>query len=125
MEDNRAEQVEALQALAEYNPRLVKAMKAVVSELQDNRQPDTDEYMQAIVNGMNWEIEVLNGTLSLVNEKSVQIDKAAANDIFVDFGNTYQAKDDAALVGLFETKVIPFFEQLEEIALTIVQSESR
>ncbi|MDE7062616.1 MAG: molecular chaperone [Lachnospiraceae bacterium] len=124
MEDNRAEQVEALQALVEYSPRLIGAMKSVVSELNGNRQPDTDEYMQAIVNGMNWEIQVLNGTLELVNEKSVQIDKAEANDIFVAFSDTYQAKDDAGLAAMFETKVIPFFERLEAIAAGIAQAEA-
>lgn len=124
MEDNRAEQVEALQALTEYNPRLVKAMKAVAGELKENRQPDTDEYMQAIVNGMNWEIQVLNGTLELVNEKSVQIDKAAANDLFVAFSDTYQAKDDAGIAEMLETRVIPFFQELETIAADIVQAEA-
>lgn len=45
MEDLRQQQKEALQALSEYSPRLIRAMKNVVEELRGNRQPDTNEYL--------------------------------------------------------------------------------
>lgn len=119
MEDIRREQLEALEALTDYSPRLIKAMKAVTEELKGNRQPDTDEYLKSIVDGINWEIEVLNGTMSLMNEKTVKIDKEGANEIFTEFSTVYQRKDDAGLALLLEEKVIPFFEELERIAKSV------
>lgn len=116
MEDLRQEQIEALQALTEYSPRLLKAMRTVTEELRGNRQPDTDEYLRSVVDGMNWEIEVLNGTMSLINETEEKIDKAAANDLFVKFSEVYLAKDDAGLAAMLEEQVVPFFENFEAVA---------
>lgn len=116
MEDNRAEQIEALQALTEYSPKLIASMRAVVKELTEIRQPDTDEYLNSIIKGMNWEIQIMNGTLSLINEKEVRIDKDAANAVFIEFGQAYDAKRDVAIADVFTEKVIPFFEKLENIA---------
>ena len=52
MVENRAEKAEALKALSEYNPKLLKAMRTVVDELDGNRKPDTDEYLLSIFKGI-------------------------------------------------------------------------
>lgn len=116
MEDIRREEKEALQALVEYSPRLLKAMTAVIEELEGNRQPDTDEYLLGIVKGMNWELQVLNGTIEYVNEEEQLIDKVAANDIIVAFNAAYQDKDDSKMSELFLAEIIPFFTKLAEVA---------
>lgn len=121
MEDNRKEEKEALAVLVEYSPKLIKSMKAVVGELRGNRQPDTDEYLLSIIKGMNWEIEVLNGTMDYLNETEQVIDKAAANELFISFSKTYQEKDDTKLADAFEKDMIPFFAHLEEAAKAKVE----
>ena len=62
MEDNRAEQKEALEILLEFNERLVKNMKIVVKELSGQRLDDTDKFIKGIVDAINWEVQVVNGT---------------------------------------------------------------
>ena len=121
MEDNRKEEKEALAALVEYSPNLIKSMKAVVEELRGNRQPDTDEYLLSIIKGMNWEIEVLNGTMDYLNETEQVIDKAAANELFISFSRTYQEKDDIKLADAFEKDMIPFFTRLQDVAKAKVE----
>lgn len=121
MEDNRKEEKEALAVLAEYSPKLIKSMKAVVEELCGNRQPDTDEYLLSIIKGMNWEIEVLNGTMDYLNETEQVIDKAAANELFISFSRTYQEKDDIKLADAFEKDMIPFFTHLQDVAKAKVE----
>lgn len=116
MEDNRAEQIEALQAMLEYNPKLLRAMKAVAEELAGSRQPDTDEYLLAVIKGMNWEIAVFNGTMEVLKEQDTAIDKAAANDAFVAFSDLYKNKDDKGMAECLQQKIIPFFEVFEEAA---------
>ena len=49
MEDNRAEQIEALQVLEEFNGRLVKNMEIIVKELSGERLDDTDQFLKGIV----------------------------------------------------------------------------
>lgn len=92
MEDNRREEKEALKVLTEYSPKLLKSMRNVMEELHGNRQPDTDEYLLSIIKGMNWEIQVLNGTMDYLNEIEQLIDKQAANALFVNFSKIYQKK---------------------------------
>ncbi len=44
MEDNRAEQIEALEVLTEFNDRLVHNMEIIVKELKGERLDDTDQF---------------------------------------------------------------------------------
>ena len=94
----------------------VETFYPVMEELHGNRQPDTDEYLLSIIKGMNWEIQVLNGTMDYLNEIEQLIDKQAANALFVNFSKIYQKKDDEKLAEVFEKDMIPFFEKLEEVA---------
>ena len=52
MEDNRAEQIEALQVLEEFNGRLVKNMEIIVKELSGERLDDTDQFLKGIVDAI-------------------------------------------------------------------------
>lgn len=116
MEDLRAQQKEALQVLAEYSPKLIRAMKAVVSELRGNRQPDTDEYLLSIVNGMNWEIEIFNLTKDYINESEERLNKDSFNQAILQFNEAYTGKDDQKMADLLEGEVLVVFEKLEELA---------
>ena len=122
MSDNRKEQVEALQAMLEYNPRLMNAMKSVTAELLEERQPDTDEYLMAVVKGMNWEIEILNGTREVLDEQEITLDRDEINAMFVEFNEAFQQKDDTAMGLLFRDKLIAFFEKYEQAAQNVVGS---
>lgn len=119
MEDLRAQQKEALQVLAEYSPKLIRAMKAVVEELRGNRQPDTDEYLRSIVNGMNWEIEIFNHTKDYINESEERLDKESFNQAILQFNEAYTGKDDLKMAELLEGEVLAIFEKLENIAVEI------
>jgi len=118
-----AEEVEALQALTEYSPKLIKALKAVTGELSGERLPDTGEYLKAIINGMNWEIQIYNGTKELFTGIEA-LDKDKANDAFVAFSDAYKKSDDEMMKNLIMLKIIPFFTALEEATKNIVSSAS-
>ena len=68
MEDARKEQLEALEVLAEFNERLVKNMNIIVKELSGERLDDTDKFLKSIVDAINWEIQVVNGTMEVLND---------------------------------------------------------
>ena len=55
MENNelRQQQIEALKTLYDYNKRLIYAIPQLTEELNEDKKPDTEEYQQKIVEGLN------------------------------------------------------------------------
>ena len=80
--ENRAEQKEALETLVEFNQRLVKNMNIIIKELEGERLDDTDKFLNGIVNAINWEVQVMNGTMGLLNDGRKRIDKEVFNKGF-------------------------------------------
>lgn len=119
MEANREEQKEALEVLLEFNSRLVGNMKSIVQELTDGRLEDTDKFLENIVQALNWEIQVVNGTMDLLNEDKVRVEKEAFNEKIQLLGSAIAAKDDAKMAEKFK-EVIPVFEALQEAAKEVV-----
>lgn len=111
MSDNRKEQMEALEIMSEFNERLVKNMKIIVKELSGERLDDTDKFLKSIVDAINWEIQVVNGTMEVLNEDTIRVDKVTFNDSIVALSDAINEKDDVKMAAEFE-KVIPLFEQL-------------
>lgn len=117
--DNRAEQKEALETLAEFNIRLINNMKIVVKELSGKRLDDTNVFLQDILNAINWEVQVMNGTMALLNEDTQYIDKEDFNEKIIALGNAVNAKDDIKMAEAFE-QIIPLFEKLGERANEVI-----
>lgn len=115
MEDNRKEQIEALEVLLEFNERLVKNMTIIVKELSGKRLDDTDKFLKSIVDAINWEIQVVNGTMELLNEGEERVNKEEFNSAIISLSDAIAAKDDTKMAGEF-TKVIPVFEHLGIVA---------
>lgn len=112
MEDNRKEQVEALEALKDYNPKICKALKEIVPELKGDKKEDTQEYVDHIFRGVNWELQVINGTMKLLNEKEEQVSKDALNEIVSHINDAYLSKEDEKLAKVVEEELLPFTEKL-------------
>lgn len=119
MIENRAEQKEALEALVGFNVRLIKNMKLIVKELTRERRDDTDAFLKDIVQALNWEIQVVNGTMELLNEDKSRINKEAFNARITALGGALGANDDAQIAEQL-TAVIPLFEELEKAAEEVI-----
>ena len=90
MEENRKEQIEALEVLVDFNERLVKNIRILVKELSGERLDDTDNFIKGIVDAMNWEIQVMNGTMDVLNEGKVRIEKEVFNQHIVAVANAIE-----------------------------------
>lgn len=119
MEDNRAEQKEALETLVEFNERLLKNMGIVIKELSGERLDDTDKFLDSIINAINWEIQVMNGTMSLLNEGSERIDKQVFNQKVLALGAGIKDKDDTKIAKALEELVLEF-EKLGNAAKEVI-----
>ena len=115
MDVTREEKVEALKTLMEFNPKVIHNIKIIIKELSGARLDDTDGFLKDILNAINWEIEVLNGTMDLLNEDKERIDKEHVNSCIVNLGNAIAEKDDAKIAEAFE-KLLPELEQVQKSA---------
>ena len=119
MEDNRSEQKEALETLIEFNERLVKNMNIAVKELSGKRLDDTDKFVKSIIDAMNWEIGVMNGTMSLLNEGKERINKERFNGKVIAFAEAVNAKDDAKMAVTMK-ELILVFKRLGDAAKEVI-----
>ena len=119
MEENRLEQKEALQTLVEFNERLVKNMNIIVKELSGQRLDDTDKFLKGILDAVNWEVQVMNGTMELLNEGKERINKEEFNNKILELSKALKAKDDAKQAEAIRD-LIPAFESLEEAAKEVI-----
>lgn len=113
----REEQIEALQVLYSYNQRALKELKEVAEEFSGNKKEDTDEYLIHILKGVNWEIQVVNGTMDLINENEMIIDKEKINKSVVELNDSIVSKDDERIYNVLKNDIIPFLELIDEISL--------
>ncbi len=108
MQDNRAEQIEALNTAKDYCIRLYKGVNALADELRTGRLPDTEEYMKTVINGINWVFEVYNATKDLINENCDYIDKDKVNAGAVELGKAVADNDDEKVADKLENVIAPF-----------------
>lgn len=108
MQDNRTEQIEALNTAKDYCIRLYKGVNALADELRTGRLPDTEEYMKTVINGINWVFEVYNATKNLINENCDYIDKDKVNAGAVELGKAVADNDDEKVADKLENVIAPF-----------------
>ena len=119
MEDNRKEQLEALEILKEFNVRLLKNMNIIIKELSGERLDDTDVFLKGIIDGINWEVQVVNGTLSLLNEGKERIHKEVFNRKILALADAASAKDDKKIAEAIKQLIVEFEalgEAVEEVS---------
>lgn len=121
MIENRKEQVEAINTMREYNAKLLKALKEISCELKGERKEDTAEYLDHILRGANWEFQVINGVIEVLNEEKENISKDDINEMIAEINVAYLSKEDAKLADLIEEKLIIFFENLHNIMENIAE----
>lgn len=115
MENQFKEEIEALETLKDYNVKIIKALKEVVPELRGEKREDTDEYLRHILKGINWEIEVINGTKHYINRESEKISKEDINHTILKLNDAIQGKQNVELVDILENEMLPFLESLSII----------
>ena len=119
MIENRDEQKEALEVLLGFNERLVKNMKLVAKELKDGRLDDSEAFLNDITQAMNWEIQVVNGTLDLLNEGKERLDKVRFNEKIQALSGAIASKDDKQMAETF-LEAVSVFEELGAAAKEVV-----
>ncbi|MCM1288695.1 MAG: molecular chaperone [Clostridium sp.] len=119
MENNRNEQMEALKVLQEFNGRLISNMKALVNELSGERLEDTDKLLKTVIDALNWEIQVVNATMDVLNEGTTRVDKESFNKTITALSEAVASGDDSKMAEQFGN-VIDVFEALDVAVKEVV-----
>lgn len=119
MEATRKEQIEALEALLHFNDKLVQNMKILSRELVGIRLEDTDDLVKSVTDAINWEVQIMNATMTLLNEGKMRINKEAFNQNLLSLGNAIQKKSDMEMA-LALGKVAQSFDELGTAAKEVV-----
>ena len=122
MEEQRKEQIEALEVFCNFNERFINNVHTLIKELEGKRKEDKDKFLEEIIKGINWEIGILNGTMTLINEKEEHIQKADFNNNILKLSKALQDKNDSKMAKALK-EALPMFENLGKIAKEVLEAE--
>lgn len=124
MNDNlKEQQIEAIEVYLEYNKKLMNSINMLLSELREERKEDTDEFQKKIIEGLNWEIQILNGTLSLINQEEERINKNEVNQQILKLGEALKTEEDKKIADSFENDILPQFEKIEQVIQMVLKQQ--
>lgn len=119
MSDIKKEQEEALVTVYEYIEKLFAAIPKVCGELRAGGLPDTQEYLKAILNGVNFVTEVFNRTMDYVNADKQRLDKEVLNGYVIKFMEDYKQSLPAVTADALEnyilTYLMEFYDAIGEV----------
>lgn len=110
------QQKEAMQEAADYLSRLIPAAEGMTDEFKGELQEDSYDMLDMVVNGLNWVIQIYNGTKDVINKAQEQIDSKAMDEKILQFGSAYTAHNQDGIVMGLEEAVLPFLRKMKEIA---------
>ena len=123
MENQREQQIEALETGYSYAKRLQKGIETIILELREEKKEDTNEFLDQIMKGINWVIQVVNGTSSLINENEVRINKDEINEVILAINSAVKMKDDLEIAKVLQDGILPFLNDFMVCAKEITGIE--
>lgn len=120
MEEREQCQRKALQELIIYSNSLIPALQTMIVELRSEELEDTNAFLNDVIKGINWEIEVYNQCASLLNEKSNYIDKKAMITAVQNLGMTLSNGDKLLVADCLESDFLPFLNKLDLAAKLVI-----
>lgn len=123
MEDIRMQQLEVLETGIEYVKKLVPATKEIIPELRGEEKEDTMDYLNQIIEGINFLIEIVNATMTLINEKEEILSKDGIEEKVQFLSAALTARDNAKTAQALEEGMLPFMDIFYQVASLIVERE--
>ncbi len=113
-------QHDVLKQLISYSENLIPALQGLIKEMRTDRKEDTGEYLNEVITGINWEIEVYNQCADIINERSSYIDKKTMITAVKNLGTTLGSGDYLLVADCLEEDFLPFLNKLTLVAKMIV-----
>ena len=123
MDDLKKQQYDALRDGAEYALRLVPAIREIIPELRGNEKDDTEDFKNQIIEGINYIIEIVNGTMPLINEKEVILNKDGIEEKIQQLIRSVEHKSNEEIATALEEGILPFIEIFYQVATIMVKTQ--
>ncbi len=108
-------QKENLISADEYLPRLIETAQTVSAELAGEQEEDTHDLFNQVIDGVNYIIEIFNGTLSLTNENRITFNTDEVEEMIQKLSNAIIAKDDKQVAVAMQNGMIPFLQKFQVV----------
>lgn len=115
MEYNKKEQLEALKVLADFQNKMISNVEILIEELTTVKKEDTNDLLKSVTDSLNWEIGVLNGTLSLINEESEKLSKEDINSAVTNLADALRTQDDKNIAEALEQELLPMLKKVRDV----------
>lgn len=114
MENNRKEQLEAVKVLVDFQEKFIANTEILIDELTTFKKEDTDQLLKSVTDAVNWEMGVLNGTLSLINEEEEKLSKSEINDAVMKLADALRSQEDRQIADALENQLLPMLKKVKE-----------
>ena len=121
MEEREQLQRDVLGELIAYSNNLIPALQMLIEELRGEGLEDTSTFINEVISGINWEIEVYNQCASLLNERSSYIDKKAMITAVKHLGISLSSGDKLLVADCLEADFLPFLNKLDLAAKMVLE----
>ena len=115
--DIREQKIEALKTAADYLERLIPAMDQVISEIKNEMQEDTIDFLLQIIDGLNFMIETYNATKDMINDPEPLINDDVLESTVGRLSDGFSKKDYSLIADELSTDIIPFLKVFREASL--------
>ncbi|MCR5418318.1 MAG: hypothetical protein K6E84_05320 [Lachnospiraceae bacterium] len=122
MDEVKKLQYEALRDGSDYALRLVPAIREILPELRGEPRDDTEDFKNQIFEGINYIVEITNGTLSLINEKEVILNRDGIEEKMQQLIASVEEKDNNKVADALEEGILPFVEIFYQVAVIILKA---
>lgn len=113
--EKKDEILEVLKELSGYNKKLRNGIDQIAIELRGKRQADTDEFLKQIVNGIGWNIEVLNQVLPKIDNSEELFDKSKINQGIISLKKAMADSDDTKMAEIMQNEMKELLNEIEEL----------
>lgn len=120
MNEREQLQRETLEELVIYSDKLIPALELIIIELKSDMREDSEDFLNQVIIGINWEIEVYNQCISLFNKMENGIDKKMMISAVQHLGEVLSSGDQEEIANCFEDDFLPFLNQLRIAAELIL-----
>lgn len=120
MDEMKKMQMEVLKEGAEYSLRLVPAIREILPELRGEAREDTEDFKNQIFEGINYIVEVVNGTLPFINEKEIILNRDGIEEVMQRLIKSVDTEDNNQVADALEEGILPFIEIFYQIAVILV-----
>lgn len=119
----REEQIEALEELIEYCPKLTKGLNTVYSEFSNILKEDSWEFLRLAADGFNWVLSILNACFDVYSEVGVEFDKEKLNEEIAAFNIAYCSKNTTSIANCVKNTIIPLVDKIEDASRKVLAAK--